>query len=45
MEFLFITIDPERDGIKEIRGFLENFNPSIKGSLVLQKKLVQLLRF
>ena len=44
MEFLFITIDPERDGIKEIRGFLENFNPSIIGLLVLQKKLVQLLK-
>ena len=44
MEFLFITIDPERDGIKEVRSFLENFNPSIKGLTGSTKKLVQLLK-
>ena len=31
IEFIFITIDPERDGIEQVKGFLENFNRSITG--------------
>ncbi len=44
MEFLFITIDPERDGIKEIRGFLENFNPSIKGLTGSAKEISSIIK-
>ena len=31
LEFIFITVDPERDQPDQIRSFLENFNPSIIG--------------
>ena len=44
MEFLFITIDPERDGIKEIRSFLENFNPSIKGLTGSTKEISSIIK-
>ena len=44
MEFLFITIDPERDGIKEVRSFLENFNPSIKGLTGSTKEISSIIK-
>ena len=31
VEFIFITVDPERDTTEQIKSFLENFNPSIIG--------------
>ena len=31
VEFIFITVDPERDKKEQIKSFLENFNPSIIG--------------
>ena len=31
VEFIFITVDPERDKTEQIKSFLENFNPSIIG--------------
>ena len=31
VEFIFITVDPERDRTEQIKSFLENFNPSIIG--------------
>lgn len=31
IDFVFITVDPERDTVIQIKNFLENFNPSIKG--------------
>jgi protein SCO1/2 len=31
LRFVFITVDPERDTPEKIKGFLENFDPSIRG--------------
>ena len=31
LEFIFITVDPERDNVEQVKDFLENFNPAIQG--------------
>jgi protein SCO1/2 len=31
MDFIFITVDPERDDVVQMNNFLKNFNQSIKG--------------
>ena len=43
VEFIFITVDPERDTTEQIKSFLENFNPSIivlTGSKSQVKKVI-----
>ncbi len=31
LEFIFITVDPERDSVEQVKDFLENFNSAILG--------------
>ena len=39
IEFIFITIDPERDDVLQVRSFLENFNPLIQGLTGSKKEI------
>ena len=39
IEFIFITIDPERDDVLQVRSFLENFNQLIQGLTGSKKEI------
>ena len=44
LEFIFITVDPERDNIEQVKDFLENFNPAIQGLTGTAKEIKQVIR-
>ena len=44
LEFIFITVDPERDSVKQIKDFLENFNPAIHGLTGTVSEIQQVIR-
>ncbi len=39
IEFIFITVDPNRDNVTQIKSFLDNFNSSIIGLTGSQKQI------
>ena len=44
VEFIFITVDPERDKTEQIKSFLENFNPSIIGLTGSKSQVEKVIR-
>ena len=44
LNFIFITVDPERDQPDQIRSFLENFNPSIIGLTGTNEEIEDVVR-
>ena len=44
LEFIFITVDPERDKIMQVKEFLENFNPAIHGLTGTVREVNQVIR-
>ncbi len=44
VEFIFITVDPERDKTEQIKSFLENFNPSIIGLTGSKSQVERVIR-
>ena len=44
VEFIFITVDPERDKKEQIKSFLENFNPSIIGLTGSKSQVEKVIR-
>ena len=44
LEFIFITVDPERDDILQVKEFLENFNSAIHGLTGTVREINQVIR-
>ncbi len=44
LEFIFISVDPERDNVEQIKSFLENFNPSIVGLTGTQEQIDPIIK-
>lgn len=44
LEFIFITVDPERDQPQQLKSFLENFNPSIIGLTGTEEEIQNVVR-
>ena len=44
LEFIFITVDPERDDVEQVKEFLDNFNPAIHGLTGTVEEIEKVIR-